>query len=235
MFVINKLLHGWLVCTIFIMHLLLKIAKLTRSLRSLVRLAIFHNSCIKIVRTRQPCSNLYLLHDGARLSMFILTSCSLEYMDIGLGMMMDGVAFIQAKLMESLSNIAGDMSKQITTLSEYDTSDIKGLLDDVDPVPVRNFVEEAKPKIGEFIDEMQKMAKKYLDVGAEKAMEAKDEIESEVCVCHTLRSTPGSRTIAASPLQACYLIKLISGCVRIACSGLMTASLLQVVNSLDAS
>ena len=48
------------VCTIFIMHFLLKIAKLTRSLRSLVRLAIFHNSCIKIVRTRQPCSNLYL-------------------------------------------------------------------------------------------------------------------------------------------------------------------------------
>ena len=29
-----------------------------RLLRSLVRLAIFHNSCIKIVRTRQPCSNL---------------------------------------------------------------------------------------------------------------------------------------------------------------------------------
>ena len=60
MFGINKLLHGWLVCTIFIMHLLWKIVKLTRSLRSLVRLAIFHNSCIKIVRTRQPCSNLYL-------------------------------------------------------------------------------------------------------------------------------------------------------------------------------
>ena len=60
MFDINKLLHGWRVRTIFIMHLLWKIAKLTRSLRSLFRLAIFHNSCKKIVRTRQPCSNLYI-------------------------------------------------------------------------------------------------------------------------------------------------------------------------------
>ena len=94
---------------------------------------------------------------------------------------MDGIAFIQAKMMESLANIAGDMTKQITTLSEYDTSDIKGLLDDVDPVPVSNFVEEAKPKIGEFIDEMQRLAKKYLEVGIDKAKEAKDEIESEVC------------------------------------------------------
>ncbi len=102
-------------------------------------------------------------------------------MDIGLGMTMDGIAFIQAKMMESLANIAGDMTKQITTLSEYDTSDIKGLLDDVDPVPVSNFVEEAKPKIGEFIDEMQRLAKKYLEVGIDKAKEAKDEIESEVC------------------------------------------------------
>ena len=103
-------------------------------------------------------------------------------MDIGLGMTMDGIAFIQAKMMESLSNIAGDMTKQITTLSEYDTSDVKGLLDGVDPVPVRNFVEEAKPKIGEFIDEMQRMAKKYLEIGIEKAEEAKKEIESEVCI-----------------------------------------------------
>ena len=102
-------------------------------------------------------------------------------MDIGLGMTMDGIAFIQAKMMESLANIAGDMTKQITTLSEYDTSDIKGLLDDVDPVPVSNFVEEAKPKIGEFVDEMQRLAKKYLEVGIDKAKEAKDEIESEVC------------------------------------------------------
>lgn len=101
-------------------------------------------------------------------------------MDIALGMTMDGIAFIQAKLMESMANIAGDMTKQITTLSEYDTSDIKGFLDDVDPVPVRNFVEEAKPKIGEFIDEMQKMAKKYLEIGIEKGKEAKKEIESEV-------------------------------------------------------
>ena len=57
--IINKLLHGWFVCTIFIIHSLWKIAKLTRSLRSLVRLTILHNSWIKIVRTHQPWSNLY--------------------------------------------------------------------------------------------------------------------------------------------------------------------------------
>ena len=58
--IINKLLHGWFVCTIFIIHSLWRIAKLTRSLRSLVRLTILHNSWIKIVRTHQPWSNLYL-------------------------------------------------------------------------------------------------------------------------------------------------------------------------------
>ena len=42
--------------------------------------------------------------------------------------------------------------------------------------------------------------------------------------------------VAASLLQACYLavIKPISGCVRIACSDLMTTSLLQVVKKLAA-
>ena len=42
--IINNLLHGWFVCTIFIIHSLWRIAKLTRSLRSLVRLTILHNS-----------------------------------------------------------------------------------------------------------------------------------------------------------------------------------------------
>ena len=43
--------------------------------------------------------------------------------------------------------------------------------------------------------------------------------------------------VAASLLQACLLtvIKPISGCVRIACSGWMITSLLQVVNRLAAS
>ena len=58
--IINKLLHGWFICTIFIIHSLWRIAKLTRSLRSLVRLTILHNSWIKIVRTHQPWSNLYI-------------------------------------------------------------------------------------------------------------------------------------------------------------------------------
>ena len=58
--IINKLLHGWFVCTIFIIHSLWRIAKLTRSLRSLVHLTILHNSWIKIVRTHQPWSNLYI-------------------------------------------------------------------------------------------------------------------------------------------------------------------------------
>ena len=60
--IINKLLHGRFVCTIFIIHSLWRIAKLTRSLRSLVRLTILHNSWIKIVRTHQPWCNLYLFH-----------------------------------------------------------------------------------------------------------------------------------------------------------------------------
>ena len=57
----NKQITSWLfVCTIFIIHSLWRIAKLTRSLRSLVRLTILHNSWIKIVRTHQPWSNLYI-------------------------------------------------------------------------------------------------------------------------------------------------------------------------------
>ena len=64
--IINKLLHGWFVCTIFIIHSLWRIAKLTRSLRSLVRLTILHNSWIKIVRTHQPWSNLYIYQESKK-------------------------------------------------------------------------------------------------------------------------------------------------------------------------
>ena len=42
----NKLLHGWLVCTIFIIHLL--------------HACLSFSTRIQIVRTRQPCSNLCL-------------------------------------------------------------------------------------------------------------------------------------------------------------------------------
>ena len=46
-----------------------------------------------------------------------------------------------------------------------------------------------------------------------------------------------SPEVPASLLQACYLalIRPISGCVNIACSGLMITSLPQVVNRFDAS
>ncbi len=50
---------------------------------------------------------------------------------------------------------------------------------------------------------------------------------------HSQKRTSCSKS-AAGLLQLA-IIKAISGCVRIACSGLMISSLLQVVNRLDAS
>ena len=44
----------------FVRFLLFTRCEFTRSLRSLVRLTILHNSWIKIVRTHQPWSNLYI-------------------------------------------------------------------------------------------------------------------------------------------------------------------------------
>ena len=52
----------------------------------------------------------------------------------------------------------------------------------------------------------------------------------------SLTYTARNAQVASRLLQACYLavIKPISGCVRIACSGLTITGLLQVVNRLDA-
>ena len=67
---------------------------------------------------------------------------------------------------------------------------------------------------------------------------------SRFCVRHlrttisiSVLYTTRNAKLASTLLQACYLavIKSISGCVHIACSGLMITSLLQVVNWLDAS
>ena len=134
---------------------------------------------------------LSIMKNNVNLFFFSLSG----YVDVGLTMTMDAIAFIQAKLMESIGSIASDMTKQITTLSEYDTSDVKGLLDDVDPVPVREFVEEAKPKIADYIDEMQELAKKYIDIGIEKAKQAKDEIENEVCQINIFRNQNTTRLV----------------------------------------
>ena len=97
-------------------------------------------------------------------------------------MTIDRLVYIQNILVESMWNIAGNMTELIKTLSEYDT-------DDVDHVPVKNFVEEAESKIGEaesmvrgFIDDMQTLASKYLEIGVKKAEKAKEEIGNEVCV-----------------------------------------------------
>jgi len=56
---INKLYHGKCFVRFFI-HLLSRIRKLTRSLRSLVRFLILLNSWIKIVHAHFPWSNLYI-------------------------------------------------------------------------------------------------------------------------------------------------------------------------------
>ena len=53
-------------------------------------------------------------------------------------------------------------------------------------------------------------------------------------LCGLSITQPETRKSAADLLQVA-IIKPISGCVRIACSGLMTTSLLQVVNRLDAN
>ena len=56
----NKHIIAWkMLCTIFI-HSLMRIRKLTRSLRLLVRFLILHNSWIQIVRAHFPWSNLYI-------------------------------------------------------------------------------------------------------------------------------------------------------------------------------
>ena len=54
---------------------------------------------------------------------------------------------------------------------------------------------------------------------------------------HKLLLVSSQKCASCSLVQVCYLavIKLISGCDRIACSGLMTTSLLQVANRLDPS
>ena len=57
-------------------------------------------------------------------------------------------------------------------------------------------------------------------------------LSNSICEFYTARNAQ----VASRLLQACYLavIKPISGCVRIACSGLTITGLLQVVNRLDA-
>ena len=57
-----------------------------------------------------------------------------------------------------------------------------------------------------------------------------------VCKMGSFIHVTKNAQVASSLLQACYLavIKPISGCVRIACSGLMITGLLQVVNMLAA-
>ena len=65
-----------------------------------------------------------------------------------------------------------------------------------------------------------------------------DRCERSIYYCWSSQYTTGSNAqVVASLLQACYLavIKPITGCAHIACSGLMITSLLQVVNRLDAS
>ena len=57
-------------------------------------------------------------------------------------------------------------------------------------------------------------------------------LSNSICEFYTARNAE----VASHLLQACYLavIKPISGCVRIACSGWTITGLLQVVNRLDA-
>ena len=90
-----------------------------------------------------------------------------------------------------------------------------------------------------FIQALPNQHEKWSCIGQSKSGKKKLDktLFCLVMVLHLMNLDNRNTEVASSLLQACYLavIKPISGCVHIACFGLVITSLLQVVNRLDAS
>ena len=90
-------------------------------------------------------------------------------------------AFKETVLAE-FKGVASDLGGEFSSITNYDTSDVKGLLDNVDKDKIKKLVEKVRPLIPEYYDKAKKMAMDIFKQGKDEFDKIREEVEKEVSV-----------------------------------------------------
>ena len=83
-------------------------------------------------------------------------------------------------ILTEITGLADDVGGGFGSMTNYDTGDISGLLDNVDKEKVRKLVEKIKPLIPEYIEKFRKIAMDVFEQGKREFNKVKAEVEKEV-------------------------------------------------------
>ena len=85
-------------------------------------------------------------------------------------------------ILSEFKAVASDLGGEFSSITNYDTSDVKGLLDNVDKAKVKKLVEKARPLISEYYRKAEKMAMDIFKQGKDEFDKIREEVEKEVSV-----------------------------------------------------
>jgi len=83
-------------------------------------------------------------------------------------------------VLSEFKGLASDIGGEISAIGNYDTKDVKGLLDDVDKDKIKELVEKVKPLIPEYYEKARKMATDIFNQGKTEFDKIREEVENEV-------------------------------------------------------
>lgn len=83
-------------------------------------------------------------------------------------------------VLSEFKGLASDIGGEISAIGNYDTKDVKGLLDNVDKDKIKSLVEKVKPLIPEYYEKARKMATDIFNQGKKEFDKIREEVENEV-------------------------------------------------------
>jgi len=83
-------------------------------------------------------------------------------------------------VLSEFKGLADDIGGEISAIGNYDTENVKGLLDNVDKDKIKSLVEKVKPLIPEYYEKVQKMATDIFNQGKTEFDKIREQVENEV-------------------------------------------------------
>ena len=104
-------------------------------------------------------------------------------------------------VLSEFKGLASDIGGEISAIGNYDTKDVKGLLDNVDKEKIKELVEKVKPLIPEYYEKARKMATDIFNQGKTEFDRIREEVENEVTHLFLVFRSPFRNVLKNIPMS----------------------------------
>lgn len=93
---------------------------------------------------------------------------------------MKALDVFKESVLSEFTGLASDLGGELSAIGNYDTADVKGLLENVDKDKIKKLVERVRPLIPEYYEKARKVAMDIFNQGKAEFDKIKEEVEKEV-------------------------------------------------------